>query len=60
VEDPDGNFRTEQHNIFRDRITKSAVFDVEEGHRTSEETILNAIAVTIREFNQQTAVSRSA
>jgi len=50
VENPDGELHVEQHNIFRDRVTKRVNFVVEDGQRPSESVVVTAVAQAIREF----------
>jgi hypothetical protein len=52
VEGPDGEFKSELHNIFMDRVTKTIQFEVDEGSRPSDTTVLLAIVEAIQEFNR--------
>jgi hypothetical protein len=52
VEDDDG-FHVEQHNLFEDRVSFPASFEVPEGQEPSEESVLTGIEGAIEEFRRR-------
>jgi hypothetical protein len=53
LDDSDGGYRTEQHELIRDRVAVTVEFDVEDDTRLSADAILDVVHAAITEFRSR-------
>lgn len=53
LENPDGGYKVEQHELIRDRVSVTVQFDVEDDGRLSADEILDAVHAAIAAFRSR-------